>query len=847
MPNVNPPSAEAAPAVISLPQERGAFIGREDEIERLVTLLDSPECRLVTLLGPGGAGKTRLAVETARTFGLRRAVDVYFVPLQPVDAVERIASAVCDALSLRGGQDEPRDRLLNFLAGKDLLLVLDNFEHLVAGVDLVSELIQRAPLVKLLATSRESMRLGEEWRFEVEGLPSPVKGSRSEAMSFAAVRLFAERARRVRPDFDPSDSETADVVRICSLVQGSPLAIEIAASWIRSLTASDIAVEIERNIDFLSTQMRDVPPRHRSMQAVFQQSWDSLSAEEQDVFKRLSVFRGGFSREAAAEVAGASIDALSSLLDRSLIRQADGRYQVHEVLRQFAAGKLAASPADAEEAAARHTAYYSTLLKDKSLGLFGADHLAAAEDVRRELDNLLSAFRRALDAADYEAIALSYHAIGNYFEVTSLYAEGYEVLLQAVDAVRRSPDAEERALLARILVDLGWNALRVGEIEAAASLFEESIAIHDELGLPPAPGQATEPRTGLGVVELVRGNFEAARALGHQALKTCEDAGQLTNVPYACYLLTSAYSQLGKLSEAKACAARAFEQAKANDDIWFVAYCLNELGNVAAAMGDLEAAKAHYHESFEIRREFDDPEGMALALNCLGRVALLAGDHAEAAGHFTRSLSIYRRLADKGGLAASLKGLGEAKTAENNLTDAAAYFREALDTTLPMGFTPMTLSILVGVSDLLIRGGKLPAARDVLNWLRSQASWDEDSRNRARKLVQEIGLKKDESAEPLASRSIAEIVAAAESALIGLSDSYSAAAMHEALVEPLSDREKEVLGYVARGMTNREIAEILIVSVGTIKAHTHNIYEKLDAMNRVQALARARELGIIPS
>ena len=840
--------AEAAiPMVFSLPHERGTFIGREDDVERLIVLLQGPGCRLLTLLGPGGSGKTRLAIETARTFAERESTSVCFVALQPVDEVDRIASAICDALNLRGGQDDPEDRLVNYLGESGLLLVLDNFEHLIEGADLIGHVLERAPKVRMLVTSRESLQLDWEWRFEVEGLPAPVRGSRADPMSFPAVRLFIDRAKRVLPNFNPSEAETADVVRICSMVQGSPLAIELAAAWSRTLAVADIASEIDRNIEFLSTQMRDVPQRHRSMLAVFNQSWDSMSAEDQTVFRRLSVFRGGFSREAAAEVAGASITTLSSLVDRSLIRQtAPGRFQVHEVLRQFAANKLEEGVEDALATFKRHTVFYSSLLRDRSLSLFGRHHDTASEDIRQDLDNLLTAFQRALEDSDYGAIAQSYHAIGNYFEVSALYSEGYDALSRAVRVVRQSRAASERELLARILVDLGWNALRVGEIGQARACFEESIALHEALGLAPGPGQATEPRTGLGVVELVRGNFEAARRLGRDALRVCEESGHEFNVPYACYLLTSAHQQLGNIAEARVFAARAYEQAKANDDVWFLAYCLNELGNVAAATGDLEAARGHYSESYEIRREFDDPEGMAVALNCLGKTALLAEDPAGAAAHFTRSLSIYRQLADRGGLATSLNGLGEAMAALGRLAEAASYLREAINTALPMGFIPLTLASILCGAEVLVRGEKTAIAIETLRWLQAQDGADDATRARAGRLLSHLGAPQ-EQASGVVQRTTFEMAALVETGLIGLTDSRSSAAMQDRLLEPLSEREKEVLVCISRGMSNREIAEQLFLSVGTVKAHSHNIYEKLDASNRVQALTRAKELGILPA
>jgi len=345
---------------------------------------------------------------------------------------------------------------------------------------------------------------------------------------------------------------------------------------------------------------------------------------------------------------------------------------------------------------------------------------------------------------------------------------------------------------------------------------------------------------GMGVVELVRGNFAAARDLGHEALQVCDAAGQMQDVPYACYLLTSAYQQLGDYEQARVYAARAYEQARQNDDVWFLAYCLNEMGTIEGATGDLDSARAHFRESFEIRRDFDDPEGMAVALNCLGKVALLSGANSEATGHFTRSLAIYRQLADRGGLASSLKGLGEARTEEGALAGAAATLREAMNTALSIGFIPMTLSVLASTAGLLVRGKKEKAAGEILVWLQGQEGCDDETRTKVARLLEQV-----EAREAPVIQDISSIVGFADSALIGLADDASSAALHDALAEPLSDREKEVLAYIAQGKSNRQIANILIVSVGTVKAHTHNIYGKLDAPNRVQALARARELGII--
>ncbi len=289
----------------NLPSATTSFIGRQAELAEIALLMHDPACRLLTLLGPGGIGKSRLAVQAAYQQSDQFADGVYFVPLTPIHSADLLISALNDILGLIAfGQELPRQLLIQYLFGKELLLVLDGFEHLIdAASDLVVELLAAAGRIKILVTSREVLNLREEWIRSVDGLPYPVDDAGSRIDDYAAVQLFADRARQVRADFSLHDN-LIHVIRICRLVEGIPLGIELAAAWIWTLPCSLIADEIQQRLDFLSTTLRNIPERHRSMRAVFEQSWRLLSAHEQAVFKRLAVFRGSFSREAAERVAG---------------------------------------------------------------------------------------------------------------------------------------------------------------------------------------------------------------------------------------------------------------------------------------------------------------------------------------------------------------------------------------------------------------------------------------------------------------------------------------------------------------------------------------------------------------
>jgi predicted ATPase/DNA-binding XRE family transcriptional regulator len=357
------------PARRELMPPAAPLIGREAELANLALLLRDPDCRLLTLTGPGGIGKTRLALAAAQQQGAF-AQGVAFAALAPLIGRDQVVTAIADALGcvLYGTRDRA-DQLVQYLRDKALLLLLDNFEHLLADaacVELVGQLLRGAAKLKLLVTSREPLDIQEEWVFDVQGLPTPLNATPHEVEASSAARLFQQRARQARAGYTLSPEDTPAIVQICQLVGGVPLGIELAATWMRTLSCQEIADEIRRNLDFLATRARDVPERHRSIRAVFDQSWALLAPEEQRVLQRVSVFRGGFTRAAAEEVAGASLALLAALVAKSLLRRTTaGRYDPHELVRQYAHDHLRADEREEAEARNRHSRYYTQLLEQR--------------------------------------------------------------------------------------------------------------------------------------------------------------------------------------------------------------------------------------------------------------------------------------------------------------------------------------------------------------------------------------------------------------------------------------------------------------------------------------------------
>jgi predicted ATPase len=624
----------------NLPTQPTPFVGRETELAELVRLLSDPGVRLVTVLGAGGMGKTRLALEAAQAQLGRYADGVYLVALAPLRSAESMVPTIARAIGFAfysGG--EPKEQLLNYLRQRNLLLVLDNFEHLVEGVGIVVEILRAAPRVKVLATSRSGLHVQGEHRFPVSGMSYSDSLSAEDALAYSAVRLFAEGARRAQPGFELTDGNVADVVRICRLVDGVPLALLLAATWVEMLTpaeiARELAPEIEGSLDLLEADLRDAPERQRSMRAVFEHSWELLLEGQQAVLRALSVFRGGFTREAAQAVVGASLRDLMSLVDRSLLyRTPEGQYEMHALLRQCATEKLDRSPAAAEAVRDRHCAYYVSALQRWEADLKGPRQQAAMAEMEADIDNARGAWEWAVEGVpermQVERLSQAMDGLGLFYSHRLRRQEGESAFrLTAERLAGRLPPDVVRPLCARALTWQGSFCRSPGALERARGLLRQSLDLLDASAPADTRRERAHVLYTMGLWEMVSGNHEKAQQLYMQALALYRTLDRCWETAETLSEFARTTHMLGEFDRAKGLSQEAVAIRRALGDQWGLVNSLTLLGMTLRTLGQFGEAERVGQEGLAIAREMGDRALILEALYPVARVLMWKGEFAE--------------------------------------------------------------------------------------------------------------------------------------------------------------------------------------------------------------------------
>lgn len=790
-------SVTAESAVFNLPVDTTPFIGREQELANIAQHLADPACRILTLMGPGGIGKTRLAVQAANKRTDLFPDGVFLVSLAAVPESDLLLLAVANAVGFSFYSEETAvSQFISYLRHKKLLLILDNFEHLMEGISLLVQILQQAPDVKLFVTSRERLNLRGEWAFTLRGLDFPsVKDVLTpewdqDFAQYSAVQLFQQSALRARADFVLSKQDRPFVARICQLVDGIPLGIELAASWVRVLSCRNIAAEIEKSYEFLSTHWHDVPERHRSLQAVFDYSWNLLTEPERNVVRQLAVFRGGFQREAAVSVAGTSLWQLSTLVDKSFLQRTttggvDTRYQMHELLRLYAMEKLRSQ--DNEQVVRnRHCAYYGDFMQYWGESLYGPTQSSALEAISEEIENVRAAWRWAVAQEQVSIVGQLLEPLFHFYDMRGWLRKGRATLEKAIQHLRQQPQTPELLpILGKALARQGQFLFRLGEYQQAIPLLQEGLTLFRSLDRPrdvvlllnmlgrmayrrgeyPEAGMYCQESLALcqrinyqwGMVNALetlghcaadQGDYRAAQQYHQQGVDTARRVGDQRAIASLLNGLGYTGWHLGEYAAAAAYCQESLQIFREIGDRWGSVMALKNLGNIAGDQGDNKQALAWYAEGLVVSRAIGFRWGEAALLNNQGNIAWLQGDYQQAKQLCAQSVATWREIGYQYGLSGSLETLGNVATTLAEYADARAYFREAMETAVAIDAVPLILEIFVGVARFCAQTGELSEALTLLTFVRAHPALDQEGRIKAQSAWDELLLQTDTMCTP---------------------------------------------------------------------------------------------------
>ena len=669
--NEFPPLASLGAVPNNLPVQLTEFVGRQAEVEEVKRIL--VETRMLTILAPGGAGKTRLAIQSAAEISDKFPDGVFFVDLAPISSPDDIAQTVAESIGIAlSTVDDPLSQLLAYLSHKAQLLVIDNFEHLNEGAGFVSSVLIGALNVRVIVTSRSKLNIEGETVMPLAGLDTTWE-TEEEAYQTSSVELFVDSAKRTDASFTLSDEDLESVAEILQLVDGMPLAINLAAAWVDMLTVVEIASEISGTLDFLETESGGVPDRHRSMKAVFDYSWRMLGEEERRVFAALSVFRGGFTRGAAEEVAGASMRALANLANKSLLTadRESKRYQVHELLRQYAEAELREDSQLWMATTDAHIAFYCGVAGRVEHEIGIVDQAELLDAVEADIDNIRLAWRTAAKRGDGDSIRRFVYGIFLHHQIRGWNQAALSLLDEALESITEPQDDATAIALAGVTAERGRFLAALGSPGSALDLTGPAVAALAELSAPFTQLMAIE--------------------------------AHLDALAFA-----------GRWDEIYAKASEGFAIANKIEHEWWQAGMLNWVGMSEAFRGHSEEGMSAFADAADRLSRLEDDYLTAWNLIARAAVALMNGQAKEALDLSRQVVKHSRSIRFTQTLQVGLQSVGEASIEVGDFAAANDAFMEALTISEGMGMATSMAFILIKIAEVRSGMGKKELAVEII-------------------------------------------------------------------------------------------------------------------------------------
>jgi predicted ATPase/DNA-binding SARP family transcriptional activator/Tfp pilus assembly protein PilF len=735
------------PPRVKLPAFPTPFVGRQTDINKLTQQLLSGSDSLITLLGMGGIGKSRLAVAVATqlaTHYVGAFLDgIVFVSLEAVQSAEQFFTTFATGVDIRlHGSTPPEVQLLERMAGREQLILLDNFEQLTDDDEIVgflAQLMKTVPTVKMMITSRRRLPLQQGRVVAVGGLTYADAPTGVETQE--AVALFLERAERIVPDADFLGGEMPAISRICQLVEGTPLAIELAAGMMVRYSPTEIVVKITETLDFLATKWHDLPMRQRSLRAVFTHSWMLLSSAQQTTLAQVAVFPATFSATALSSVVPLADVNMPALLHQALLRQdGDERYYVHPLVRQFAEEKLQ-ERTDFEETERRYANFYLLFLEQERARFEAGNAGISLNNIEFEIDNVRRAWQVAEKTVDLAWLSRAIFPLYQFYVTRAWHQEGERVYERAVAKITEkwgTPDqwqGEIAVVGGRLLSRQAWFIYRMGNFQQAKLINEQCRQIFVRENVPQEIAQVLHD---LAMIERRLGHFEVAKTLGLEALAIRQELGLERDVANSMVNVANAIRMLGDVVTARNYLIEAFEIADQYNDVSLRGNASNDLGEVFRSLNDYEQAQRFYEQALALYRELGDMMGLGAALNNLGSVTHSRGDFVKARQYANESLEAFRQIDNRRVMTFPLSVLGRIARDEGDYGEALAKYQEALRITHELNYVPKMLDILFEMATVLQKMGDIRLALTVLVCVEAHPKLHDETRKAVAVMIEDL-------------------------------------------------------------------------------------------------------------